>query len=54
MDVKKPGAVAGRALNLVLPEGMAVEGQPRVGFAPEKVNVYVDDWRVAPVAQGAA
>lgn len=48
------GEVAGRALNLVIPEGMPVEGRSRVDFAPQKVNVYVDDWRVAPVAQGVA
>ncbi|MCV2447248.1 MULTISPECIES: ABC transporter ATP-binding protein [Paracoccus] len=42
------GEVAGRALNLVLPEGGALPAEPRVAFLPSKINVYADDWRVAP------
>lgn len=46
------GEVAGRPLNVVMPEGMAVGGLPQVAFAPGKINVYADDWRVAPLEQG--
>ncbi|MEZ5798124.1 MAG: ABC transporter ATP-binding protein [Paracoccaceae bacterium] len=47
------GEVAGMALNAILPEGMAVgAGQTRLRFTPDRINVYADDWRVAP--QGAA
>lgn len=42
------GEVAGRPLNLVLPEGGALPAEPRVAFQPGKINVYADDWRVAP------
>ncbi len=48
------GEVAGRALNLVLPEGAPVPAEPRVAFAPERINVYADDWRVAPADGGTA
>ena len=48
------GEVLGNALNVVVPEGMPVEGLPRVAFAPEKINVYADDWRVAPAQERAA
>ncbi|UFM63321.1 ABC transporter ATP-binding protein [Paracoccus sp. MA] len=48
------GEVAGRPLNVVMPEGMPVEGLPQVAFAPGKINVYADDWRVAPQGEGAA
>ena len=33
---------------------MPVEGLPQVAFAPGKINVYADDWRVAPQGEGAA
>ncbi len=42
------GTVLGQPLNVVVPEGMAVDSLPQVAFAPERVNVYADDWRVAP------
>lgn len=42
----------GQAFNIVQPEGLQVPGEPRVTFAPGKVSVYADDWRVAP--QGRA
>ena len=48
------GEVLGNALNVVIPEGMPVEGLPRVTFAPDKINVYADDWRVAPAQERAA
>ncbi len=38
----------GRPLNIVAPEGTPVAGLARVAFAPQKINVYADDWRVAP------
>ena len=48
------GEVAGKPLNVVLPEGAPLPAEPRVIFAPHKINVYADDWRVAPVGQGVA
>ncbi|MBE0454984.1 MAG: ABC transporter ATP-binding protein [Roseovarius sp.] len=39
----------GHAINAILPEGVALsEGARRARFAPDAVNVYVDDWRIAP------
>jgi glycerol transport system ATP-binding protein len=44
------GEVAGATVNVIAPEGMAVDASlTHVRFAPERVNVYADDWRVAPV-----
>jgi glycerol transport system ATP-binding protein len=44
------GEVAGSTVNVIAPEGMAVDaGLTHVRFQPERVNVYADDWRVAPV-----
>jgi glycerol transport system ATP-binding protein len=51
------GEVAGTTVNVIAPEGMAVDASlTHVRFQPERINVYADDWRVAPVAQagGAA
>jgi glycerol transport system ATP-binding protein len=51
------GEVAGATVNVIAPEGMAVDASlTHVRFAPERVNVYADDWRVAPVGNvgGAA
>lgn len=45
------GEVMGAPLNIVVPEGMPVGGLPRVAFMPEKINVYADDWRVAPLGR---
>ncbi|WP_283179792.1 ABC transporter ATP-binding protein [Gemmobacter sp. 24YEA27] len=42
------GEVLGRPLNMVLPEGVGVPASPRVSFAAQRINVYVNDWRVAP------
>ena len=42
--------LAGQPLNAILPEGAALPADPKVTFAPGKVSVYVDDWRVAGVA----
>ncbi|MEH7828471.1 ABC transporter ATP-binding protein [Gemmobacter denitrificans] len=46
----------GAAFNLIAPEGMAITpDMTRVTFAPGKVGVYADDWRVAPrLAEGRA
>ena len=42
----------GQAFNLIAPEGMVIGADmTRVVFAPDKINVFADDWRVA--AQGA-
>jgi glycerol transport system ATP-binding protein len=44
------GDVAGATVNVIAPEGMAVDaGLTHVRFQPERVNVYANDWRVAPV-----
>ena len=41
------GTVAGQPVNVTLPEGVPVEADAnRLLFAPEKINVYADDWRV--------
>jgi glycerol transport system ATP-binding protein len=41
------GEVAHQVVNVIAPEGMEIGGdQTRVRFAPERINVYVDDWRV--------
>jgi len=41
---------AGKPVNAILPEGMNVPaGANRLKFAPERVNVYADDWRVTPL-----
>ncbi|MBI1172424.1 ATP-binding cassette domain-containing protein [bacterium] len=42
-----------RPFDIVIPEGVEIPAQPRLTFAPGKINVYADDWRVAPNA-GAA
>ncbi len=41
------GEVAGQVVNVIAPEGSEVGAdQTRVRFAPERINVYADDWRV--------
>ena len=41
------GEVAGQVVNVIAPEGSAIAtDQTRVRFAPERINVYADDWRV--------
>ncbi|MDZ4093914.1 MAG: ABC transporter ATP-binding protein, partial [Paracoccaceae bacterium] len=43
------GEVFGLPFNIVAPEGVGISpDMTRVSFAPQKVNVYADDWRVAP------
>tara|TARA_B110000503_G_C7155281_1_gene417028 strand:+ start:1992 stop:3068 length:1077 start_codon:yes stop_codon:yes gene_type:complete len=38
---------AGFAINVIIPEGHSVDAtMTHVRFAPDKINVYVDDWRV--------
>jgi glycerol transport system ATP-binding protein len=39
----------GQPLNAILSEGMTVPADPRVAFAPAKINVYANDWRVSPM-----
>lgn len=41
--------LAGQPLNAILPEGVPVPADPRVSFAPAKINVYANDWRVSPM-----
>ena len=44
------GEVAGATVNVIAPEGMAVDASlTHVRFQPERINVYADDWRVTPV-----
>ncbi len=41
------GEVAGAAFNIIAPEGMPVAADETfVTFAPDKISVYADDWRV--------
>jgi len=41
---------AGQPVNAILPEGQGVPaGANRLRFVPDRVNVYVDDWRVSPL-----
>ncbi|NHF72383.1 ABC transporter ATP-binding protein [Paracoccus xiamenensis] len=47
------GEVMGSPLNIVLPEGQPVGENARVAFTPAKINVYADDWRVAPLGRAA-
>jgi glycerol transport system ATP-binding protein len=45
---------AGQPLAIIAPEGMPVAADlTHVSFAPQKINVYADDWRVAPAMGGA-
>ena len=37
----------GQPLNAILAEGAVLPADLRVSFAPDKINVYADDWRVA-------
>jgi glycerol transport system ATP-binding protein len=41
--------LAGQPLNAILPEGQTMPADPRASFAPGKINVYANDWRVAPM-----
>jgi glycerol transport system ATP-binding protein len=38
----------GQPLNAILAEGAVLPADPKVSFAAGKVNVYANDWRVAP------
>ncbi|NJM81197.1 MAG: ABC transporter ATP-binding protein [Tabrizicola sp.] len=46
--------LAGQPMNAILPEGTALPADPRVTFAPGKINVYADDWRVPPLLETTA
>jgi glycerol transport system ATP-binding protein len=39
----------GQPLNAILAEGQTVPTDPRAAFAPTKINVYANDWRVTPM-----
>jgi glycerol transport system ATP-binding protein len=43
--------VRGQPLNAILAEGATLPAEPRVAFPPQKINVYADDWRVAPLGR---
>lgn len=41
---------AGKPVNAILPEGMAIPADAnRLKLQPERISVYVDDWRVMPL-----
>ena len=41
------GEVAGAAFNIIAPDGTAIVADlTHVTFAPQKISVYVDDWRI--------
>ena len=41
---------AGKPVNAILPEGMSIPADAnRLKFQPERIGVYVDDWRVVPL-----
>ncbi|MCB5409285.1 ABC transporter ATP-binding protein [Pseudogemmobacter faecipullorum] len=42
------GQVAGHPVNAILHEGEALPDQPKLRFEPGRINVYADDWRLAP------
>jgi len=44
----------GQNLNAILHEGEDLPAAPHLGFAAGKINVYADDWRLAPRGAGAA
>jgi glycerol transport system ATP-binding protein len=49
------GDVAGSTVNVIAPEGMSLGADlTHVHFTPDRINVYADDWRVAPVGNGGA
>ncbi len=48
------GFVAGHAVNVIAPEGLPVgPSLTHVSFTPDRINVYADDWRVAPEGRAA-
>jgi glycerol transport system ATP-binding protein len=45
----------GRDINVIAAEGAEIGAElTRVAFAPDKIGVYADDWRVAPLTERAA
>jgi glycerol transport system ATP-binding protein len=46
------GTLMGHPVNAILHEGESLPPDPRLSFAPGRVNVYADDWRQS--AKGAA
>ena len=44
--------VAGRPVDAILPEGLPIDASAdRLTFTPDRINVYVDDWRVSGEAR---
>jgi glycerol transport system ATP-binding protein len=38
----------GQPVNIIAPEGMSIGADlTHVSFAPDRINVFADDWRVA-------
>jgi len=47
--------LGGQPLNAILPEGMTIPADgARMAFAPAKINVYANDWRVSPTESRGA
>ncbi len=46
--------LGGEPLNVILEEGVPLPEAARAVFAPDRINVYADDWRVAPAGAGEA
>jgi glycerol transport system ATP-binding protein len=46
--------LVGQPLNVILPEGKTLPEAVRVTFMPGKINVYANDWRVAPKMERAS
>jgi len=45
--------LAGQEISAIVAEGAPVVDTGHVSFAPEGINIYADDWRVAPVGGDA-
>jgi glycerol transport system ATP-binding protein len=39
-------SLEGRELTMIVPEDTEIPADPRVGFAPQGINIYADSWRV--------
>ena len=48
------GEVAGAPFNILVPEDRLIPARPdRVILDPARIGVFVDDWRIDPVAKAA-
>ncbi|MBJ3775203.1 ABC transporter ATP-binding protein [Acuticoccus mangrovi] len=48
------GTIAGRDVAAILPEGAEVPAEPRARFRLDRINLYADDWRLAPATKEPA